>query len=773
MTGNEASFQKAMNNGHSAAWDQLWDKAAVSYRAALTEMPDHPKALSSLALALYQLQEFDEALITYRSLSKVSPKDPIPFEKMAQLSERLGDIEIATEAATKAAELYLSQKDVKKAIENWSRVTQLDPEHILAHSRLALVHERLQHQGQAVTEYLALASLMQRSGKIDKASEFAGRALKIMPGNQAAQQAQVLLNTGKLLPKPIRPTGGTAPLRIAKVKQLNTPEKEISSSPDPIGEARQKAMMILAEILFEYSDDSEGQNQRKGLQAIMHGTAQLSLKKLSHTKIVLHLGQAIDAQSKNKDDLAADELSHALAAGFEHPALYFNLGVLRSTGDRLESSMRNLQHAVKHEDFGLAARLLMGQILQRLERVPEAATEYLEALKLADVVLASEDQADALRQLYEPLIEAQANEDDEDFHVRLCKNVSEMLVRPNWRDHLLDARKELPKSDGEMLLPLAEVMIQAESSQVLGAITRVHELARSGYMRSAMDEAFQAICYAPNYLPLHSLIGNLLIQDDRNEEAIAKFSVIAEAYSVRGEASQATIFLRKIIQLAPMDLSSRTKLIEQLTARGQIDDAIKEYLNLADIYYRLAELDMARKTYTNALRATQQGNAERSWNIHILQRMADIDMQRLDWKRAVRVFEQIRTLSPEDSESRKSLIDLNFKLRNKSQGLSELDNYTSYLAEHPSEENDIVELIKNLLNDHPSIVQLHRILAEQYYRLGKKEEAIKEFDNAAEMFLEAGDKEQAIKTITMLLSIKPANAEDYQQVLANIQADEI
>ena len=613
---------------------------------------------------------------------------------------------------------------------------------------------------------------MQRSGKIDKASEFVERAIKIMPGNQTAQQAKGLLSSGKLLPKPIRPTGGTAPLRIAKVKKLNKPVKEISSSPSPVGEARQKAMMILAEILFEYSDDSNGEKERKGMQAIMHGTAQLSLKKLSHTKIVLHLGQAIDAQSKNKDEIAADELAHALAAGFEHPALYFNLGMLRSTGDRVESAMRNLQHAVKHEDFGLAARLLMGQILQGLERIPEAATEYLEALKLADVNIASDDQADALRQLYEPLIDAQANEDDEDFHVRLCENVTEMLMRENWRDHLRDARKELPKSDGEMLLPLAEIMIQAESSQVLGAITRVHELARSGYMRSAMDEAFQAICFAPNYLPLHSLIGNLLIQEDRNEEAIVKFGVVADAYSVRGEASQSTIFLRKIIQLAPMDLSSRTKLIEQLIARGQVDDAIKEYLNLADIYYRLAELDMARKTYTTALQAAQQGNAERSWNIHILQRMADIDMQRLDWKRAVRVFEQIRTFSPEDSASRKSLIDLNFKLGNKSQGLSELDNYANYLAEHPSGESDIVGLIQNLLNDHPSIAQVHRILAEQYYRLGKKEEAIKEFDIAAEIFLVAGDKEQAIKTITMLLSTKPANAEDYQQVLANIQTDE-
>jgi thioredoxin-like negative regulator of GroEL len=52
--------------------------------------------------------------------------------------------------------------------------------------------------------------------------------------------------------------------------------------------------------------------------------------------------------------------------------------------------------------------------------------------------------------------------------------------------------------------------------------------------------------------------------------------------------------LRRVIQLAPMDMNVRTKLIDQLIARGQVDDAIREYIDLADISYRLAELDMAR-----------------------------------------------------------------------------------------------------------------------------------------------------------------------------------
>ena len=90
MSGNEEVFQKAMNQGHSFAWDQEWKKAANSYRKALEEMPDNPKALSSLGLALLQSQEFEEALQIYQQVARVSPKDPVPFERIAQLSERLG-----------------------------------------------------------------------------------------------------------------------------------------------------------------------------------------------------------------------------------------------------------------------------------------------------------------------------------------------------------------------------------------------------------------------------------------------------------------------------------------------------------------------------------------------------------------------------------------------------------------------------------------------------------------------------------------------------------
>jgi tetratricopeptide (TPR) repeat protein len=767
MPGREDAFQKFMNDGHSAAWDQQWEKAAVSYRAALQEIPDQPKALNNLGLALYQLSRFDEALNIYKRVAQLSPEDPVALERIAQLSERLGDLKTAVDAAMRAAELFLNQRDVDKAIENWSRVITLNPDHIMAHSRLALIHEKMGHIKPAIAEYLAVASLLQRAGNTEKTAELINKVLTISPDSVEARQAQTLLKSGQLLPKPVRQKGGTGPIRMAQVKELDAPRQPVSSGMDPVAEARQKALTRLAEALFEYNDESPAAQERRGLQAIMRGTGQLSLQQAEQTKVVMHLGQAIDSQTKTQELQAAEELEKALEAGFKHPSLYFDLGMLRFKSERLESALRNLQYSVKHADFALASRLLLGQIMVRMARYNEASVEYLEALKLADSYVVPADLSDEIRQLYEPIIEAQSVQKDESALKILCENIHKMLLRPDWRETLLKAREQLPKAEGEVPLPLAEVVIQAQSSQVLESINYIHTLARSGRLRSAMDAAFEALAFAPQYLPLHTLMGDLLVQEGRPPEAIAKYTTVAQAYSVRGEPNQATKLLRRVIELAPMDLAARSRLIDQLTARGQVNEAINEYIDLADIYYRLAELDMARKTYTTALRLVQQANADRSWNVHILQRMADIDMQRLDWKQALRVFEQIRTLRPEDKTVRKNLVELNLRMARSEQALAELENYLTYL-ESNRQSADAIAFLEDLLIEHGDQPALRRALAGLYQQAGRTADAIAQLDTVGESLLGKGDRDGAIAAINQILMMNPPNAEAYRKLLAQV-----
>ena len=73
MTGIKERYQQAMSKGNSAAWDQDWDKAASYYRQALEDKPNDIKALNSLALALYELRENEEALKFYLKVAEITP----------------------------------------------------------------------------------------------------------------------------------------------------------------------------------------------------------------------------------------------------------------------------------------------------------------------------------------------------------------------------------------------------------------------------------------------------------------------------------------------------------------------------------------------------------------------------------------------------------------------------------------------------------------------------------------------------------------------------
>ena len=114
MTGNQKEFQSEMNQGHSAAWDQMWEQAAKHYRRALTEFPDNSQALTSMGLALFELQKFDEAQRYYQKAAVINSNDPIPVEKIARIFERTGKLQEAIKVYIRSADLYLKKQGCRK-----------------------------------------------------------------------------------------------------------------------------------------------------------------------------------------------------------------------------------------------------------------------------------------------------------------------------------------------------------------------------------------------------------------------------------------------------------------------------------------------------------------------------------------------------------------------------------------------------------------------------------------------------------------------------------
>lgn len=772
MAGNPDAFQQAMNQGHSAAWDQSWERAAGFYRRALKEDPNSIQALTSLGLALIELQEYEDALGCYQKAARVAPEDPLPLEKVTQLCERLGQLDMASQAALRAAELYLKNRDANKAIENWERVTRLNPENLVAHHRLAVVFERLGEKHRAVKEYLALASLLQSSGDPERAYQMVQTAVKILPDNQEAQQAVNLLRDFKPLPRPIRPRGGTAPLRMSQVKRLEAPQAAAEPQQDPVSAACQKALTVLAGMLFDTAEeDGEMNTSRRGLQAIVSGALGLQPRQMDRTRMVLHLSQVVDLQTRGEYAQAADELQRAVEVGLENMAAAFDLGYLSARTGRAEQAVRQLQVSVKHSDYALGSRLLLGDLLRKKGQLKEAALEYLEALKLADAQMAPPEYHNDLLQLYDLLIESQRRQNDPDLYNRICDNVQELLDRRDWRNHLRQARQQLPGMEGSGTpIPLAEILVEARSSQVINSVALIHEMMQRAQNRSAMEEAFYAIEDAPTYLPLHALMAEMLAQSGETEAASEKLQVIMRTYAMRGEAQQTINFARRVVDLAPTDLSARKNLIDQLVAFGKAESAIDEYIHLAEVYYAQADLNQARKTYQEALRIGQQMNVERGLRVKILYRIADIDTQSLEWRQALRVLEQVRTLQPEDANARNQIIALNFRLGQEAAALTELDNYIAYLG-GSNRQGQLIQYLETLSADYPERIPVRRRLVDAYRQAGRTSDAVHQLDSLGETFLQNGDRAAAIQTVEMIISLNPPNRREYLQLLDQLRGE--
>jgi tetratricopeptide (TPR) repeat protein len=318
-------------------------------------------------------------------------------------------------------------------------------------------------------------------------------------------------------------------------------------------------------------------------------------------------------------------------------------------------------------------------------------------------------------------------------------------------------------------MPLAEILTEASSGQIVESLSTIAALTQSGQLRSAMEETLFALQHAPTYLSLHVGMADLLVREGRLQEAAEKYETIARTYHIRGESDRAVNLYHRIIELIPTNLTVRSRLIDLLVSCGRLVEAIQQLSSLAEVYYSLADLEKARNTYTEALRLGQQSKVDRSLRIQILHRMADIDLQSLDWRQALRIFEQIRTIQPEDEPARANLVLINFRLGQESAGMEELDSAVNYLAAS-AQPGRAIHFLESLVQENPEVIPVRRRLAEGYRQVGRMADAIREFDQVGDRLLEAGDRQGAIAAVEAILAMNPDNRKDYQDALIHLRS---
>lgn len=770
MTELNQELQDLLSKGNSAAWDKNWNDAAVYYQQALDIAPGNFKALTNIGLAYYEMREYREALDAYRKAVEINPDDPAPYEKMFLIYKEVNQSTEAVKAALLAAESHLKNEDIQKAIENWKRVLELDIRNVKAHARLGMVYERLGRKKLAVSEYIHTASLLQLNGNLAKASESIERALKCSPENIITLRAKEILHQGRQLPIP-EPIDKEPEEEIqVDAAQLEAPKPEPKKEYEtPIAEAVDKAMIILAEAMFEEEMDAEGAKKapRRDLDSALSWNAEGGEAIVDGSAVKLYVSQAIENFSTGNEKDAAENIKKAIDDGYTNPAAYFLLGYFFSNLGRMESAIRSLNKSVSHENFALASRLLLAQYYAGLEQWVDASREYLEALRIADTSLADKEDVEDLIHLYEVMMDDLEQQEGDDAYIEMSTHIGEMLLRPDWRSILIELRSQGRAEDG-LILPQLDALLDDRRSQIMGIHQNITILAQEGHYGAAMELAFFALRNAPSFLPLHVTIGDLLMETNKIDGAVTKYLAVADVYTVQGKTERALTMLKKVIDLQPMNIEIRQRQIDLLEEYGHKEEAIQEYINLAEVFFPLAELDSARTAYNKALVLSKSIADGEIVRMKLLQRLADLDIQRLDWEAAIATYADICEVSPGNKKASVSIVDLNYRLGKIPAAEQEIDRFLALYD--PKENKEVLEdYLTSLITEIPREAFMIRRLVDFYKEIGLQEQAISELDGLGDMLLEAGKKSEAVAVIQEIVSLNPPNVEAYEKLLGQLR----
>lgn len=751
MANNRARYEEALNKGLSCIWDEQWKPAIQEFAVAIELISNEPAPYDGLGTAFRELGELDKALENFKLAARYSRGDSIYLRQVALVQERLGQLGEAGKTYMAIGEVELNRRRLTEAVDNWMRAVQLEPNLLKAHQRLASVYERQGAVHNAIREYLEIARILSAQNEKEKALQACQLALRLDPRNADVLTAIEVVRSGKKL------TGGKLTSTAVSSAEMSDVAQHMAAALDasggatkqveaasPVQDARRMALEQLAENLF--------------------GQEEFNPQALQRTALV---SQALDFQTRSMTSEAISAYEQAIAAGVNNSAAHFNLGLLYQDKLRFEDAIREFEFSVNDHEYRLASHFSLGECYRARGHIDKAIHHFISVLKIVDLKTVQHEQADRLIELYENLAEGLTAQGEREQATNFANALVEFLSHKGWEDKVKEARKRLDTISDSGMMIIGD-MLTAGSQHVLESLYLSQEYARRNMYDTAVEEAYRAIQLAPDYLPAHTQLAEVLGRQGRRDIGAKKFMIVAETYQVRGDTNGAILAFEEAVSLSPLDLVVRIKLVDLLKRHGQIDRCLEHYLAMGDAYYQLAQVDKGRETYQEALRLAPRGSAERNWQGRFLRLIADIDMQRFDWRRALAAYKELRQIEPEDERTALVLVDLYYKVGQPVNAITELDAYLKQLV-RSGRGMKVVGILEDMVTQRPSDANLVERLSRLYIQQKRIAEAIEILDKLGEAQLEANDTAAAIATIEKIIALKPPNLASYQQLLSQLR----
>jgi tetratricopeptide (TPR) repeat protein len=653
MPGNRALYDRAMEQSREAARQKNWDEALKQAVRALQEFPQDADGRSSAAVALFNTGKYPQALQMFDELRASDPNNPFFLEYLANTHERLGNTSAAVAIYTQLADLQQSRRLHARAIEALREVLRLRADADDQRVHLARLLEEAGSPGDTAAEYLELARRFQAQSRIEEATTFAEAALKFDPNSREAKELigmlhETLSSAAQIAatnPSPradsapaFAPPGATGALRsqqfaIEQIIALAQKHQEAGDSEGAIGQYERALNLGMERSDVFYS---------LGLLYQERGDHQRATQVLTRA--------AIDPE-------------YALSAHFALGASYQELGMLKEAAQEYEQTIRlvDLQSIGKAEADDLIQMYeSAAQIYTQLSDIARAASLYSTLANFLNSKRWGKERADEFRQKAKELTERNM------FAKLRTLGTGALTIPEPSAATPVPAEETMPETWGK-IRPITDFLRPeklAESSSVdifaaiatpdqpdsinplaalenlpaagrpafaavtpldttgLDEICERYVIASEKYIEqrlllSALDACMEVIRINPDYLPIHLRMGEIYEREGRPEEALNKYQLLIDTYMVRNEPRPAIDVYRRLIDLSPDTITTRSRMADLLKNEGRIEEAAEQIALVAATYFRMGQTNKALEEYrrgvqwapANAVLRAQYGEA--------------------------------------------------------------------------------------------------------------------------------------------------------------------
>ena len=774
MDDYRARYNEALKRGHSYSWDQSWQEAINEFEIAIDNVAEEPAPYAGLGMAYFELGEFTKALESYKLAARNSRGDMIYLKHVADVQERLGQLTEAGQTYMALGEIQLRRRKLDEAVGNWLRAVSLEPNLLGGHQRLAAVYRRQGLTSNAIREYLAMARIYHMRGDDERALKTCNLALELDPSNKDVLTAVNLIREGEenilgdqeevpLVDSvaEIEADPGSAVQRMTSVleaERQNWQLEETSDSDGFLNSSMQNAQQQLAQDIFvDEEEELTSPDQATGLS------------KLERDALI---SQALDFQTRDMVEEAIDCFERAITGGVDNLAAHFCLGLLYLRAKRPKLALQELSISLEDQSYRSAGHYAIAEVYELRSDKVRATENFVTALKFIDLNTVRLEQTLRVNEMYDRLVQSMSYEAEPEEVSAFVVGLKELLGGSSWQDEVAQARHRLNRLTSDSHILILGDILAAGSLQVLESLHLSHTYSLEEKYDSAVEEAYRAIQLSPYYLAGHIQLAEIMARQERNQIAVTKFLTIGDTYRARGDINGAIENYERAVELSPLQLSNRSRLINILVQQGFIDKALEHYMVLGEAYSNLAELEKAREAYLEAFQLVPNASPEKNWRSLLLQRIADIDMQRLDWKRALAAYKEISDINPEDESVSLTLIDLYYKAGQPELALAQLDNLLIQLV-RKGQVKKVILILEEMVEQRPLDTGLVDRLSRLYVHQGRNQEAIVILDRVGEAQLDAGQTSNATVTIKQILQLDPPNAASYRLLLERLRQSAI